>query len=309
MRLAVLLVVHALLVPRVATAHGGGAPLPHELWSAWTLDPWIVLLLALGGWGYARGTRALWRRAGRGRGVRRGAAAAFAGGWAALVVALVSPVHAMGEALFWAHMIQHLLLMLVAAPLLALASPLVALIWALPLEVRRGIGQWWRRATRVRAAWRALSHPVVVWVSGAVVLWAWHLPSLYDLAVRNDAVHAVQHASFFTTAFSFWWALAHPRGAFGRARGGAILFIFAAALQSGALGALLALSADTWYSAHHETAPAWGLTPLADQQIGGGIMWLPASFIYLAALGLVFRAWMAESERRVERAEAIARAR
>lgn len=309
MRRLLLLAAPALLAPGVAAAHGGEAPLPRDLWTAWTLDPWIVAPLVLGGWGYARGTREVWRRAGRGRGVRRGAAAAYVGGWAALVVALVSPVHAMGEALFWAHMIQHLLLMLVAAPLLALASPLVALVWALPPRARRAVGGWWRRAAWARSAWRVVSHPVVVWGSGAVVLWAWHLPSLYDLAVRDDAVHAVQHVSFFATAYCFWWALAHPRGALGRARGGAILFVFASAMQSGALGALLTLSAETWYDAHRETAPAWGLTPLADQQIGGAIMWLPASFVYLAALAFVFRAWMEESERRVRRSESIARAR
>ncbi|HEX7120162.1 MAG TPA: cytochrome c oxidase assembly protein [Longimicrobiales bacterium] len=291
------------LLPRALLAHDGEPLRPHDLWSAWSRDPLVILLLALGGWGYARGVRALWRRAGVGRGIRRWQAAAFAGGMAALVIALVSPVHALGEALFAAHMVQHLMLMLVAAPLLALSAPAPALLWALPTGTRKMLARSWRHAPRLRAVARTLAHPLASWTLGAAILWAWHVPAGYDTAVRVEAIHALEHATFFASAFLFWWALVRPTGVFRRARGAALIYLFAAAMQSAALGALLTLAPRPWYAAHLESTAPWGLTPLQDQHIGGGIMWMPASVVYLAAIACALVAWLRDAERKVERLE------
>jgi cytochrome c2 len=142
--------------------HPGAPPAPHDLWTAWSWTPGIVLPLLAGGWLYGAGLRALWHAAGRGRGVRGREAAAFALGWLTLLVALVSPVHRLGESLFSAHMIQHELLMAGAAPLLVLGRPLVPFVWALSPAARRAAGRW-TGAPAFRGTWSVLTHPLTAW--------------------------------------------------------------------------------------------------------------------------------------------------
>ncbi|HEX6939394.1 MAG TPA: cytochrome c oxidase assembly protein [Longimicrobiales bacterium] len=289
--------------PRGLLAHDGAPVQPHDLWGAWSLEPGVLLALALAAGCYVRGTRALWRRAGVGRGVRLWQATSFAGGMAALALALVTPLHALGEALFAAHMVQHLLLVLIVAPLLALSAPVPAALWALPSRARRALARRWRCAHRLRAAGRALTHPLAAWILATVTLWAWHLPRAYDAAVRHDAIHSLEHASFLASALLFWWALVRPAGTFRRARGAALLYLFAAGVQGTMLGALLALASRPWYAAHLTTTRPWGLSPLEDQHLGGAIMWMPAGVIYLVALAGALAAWLRDAEREVERRE------
>lgn len=280
------------------------APLaPHELWRAWSFEPGVVLPLALAAGLYARGLRALWRQAGAGHGVRRWQAGAFAAGWLALAIALVSPLHEVGEALFSAHMAQHELLMAVAAPLLVLGRPVVPFLWGLPIGWRRSAGQW-AATPPVRATWHLLTLPSVAWTVHALAIWAWHAPRLYDAAVTSDLVHALQHASFLGSALLFWWALIHGRS--GRLRYGAsVLYIFTTALHTTALGAVLSLATRPLYPVYAATAP-WGLTPLEDQQLAGLIMWVPAGIAYLIAALALMAGWLREAERRTMRSEAAA---
>src|SRR4051794_15444291 len=146
---------------RAALAHPGQPPAPHDLWSAWSLDPLVVVGLVLGAALYARGVRLLWRSAGVGHGVRGWQVAANAAGILSLVVALVSPLDALGQALFAAHMAQHLVLIVVSAPLLVLGAPLLPLLWALPLGWRREIGRGWLATSPLRTAWALLSQPLI----------------------------------------------------------------------------------------------------------------------------------------------------
>lgn len=272
------------VLPARAYAHPGRPAEPHDLWTAWGGEPLAVagLLVALG-W-YLAGVRRLWARAGRGRGVARWRVGCWLAGWLAAAVALVSPLDAMGGALFAAHMVQHLLLLLVAAPLLVLGEPLLSMLWAAPRAARRAAGAWWRRAVVLRAAWRILARPLVAWTLHVAAVLAWHVPGWYDAAERSDALHALEHASFLVTALLFWWVLAdrHPRRRLGT--GGAVLYLFAAAMASTLLGAAIALAPRPWYTAHYGTTAAWGLTPLEDQQLAGLIMWVPGGLVYLVAL-------------------------
>jgi putative membrane protein len=275
--------------------HPGVPPAPHDLWTAWSWDPGIVLPLLAAGWLYAAGLRALWHAAGRGRGVRGRDAAAFALGWLTLVVALVSPLHRLGEALFSAHMIQHELLMAVAAPLLVLGRPLVPFVWALSPAARRAVGRW-TGAPAARSTWAVVTHPLTAWGLHAVAIWIWHLPSLYDASVRSELVHALQHASFLGTGLLFWWSVL---GASRRGRVGApwaVLSLFGTALHTTILGALLTFSTRVWYPVYGATTAAWGLTPLEDQQLAGLIMWVPAGLVYLAAALVLLASWLAEPE-------------
>lgn len=285
------------LLPAIAWAHPGGAPEPRDLWTAWSVEPGVVIPLVVGAWWYARGVRALWRRARGRRGVRGWQAACGAAGFAALGLALVSPVDEVSRALFSMHMVQHLLLVLVAAPLLVLGAPLLAGVWALPPRARRAAGAWWRRSGGLRAAWRVLTAPLLVWILHVGVLWLWHAPALYDTAVRRESVHALEHLSFFGTALLFWWVLIDPRARRRLGLGAAALFVFTAGMQMGALGALLTFARQPWYVVHYGTTLPWGLTPLEDQQLAGLIMWIPASVIYLAAMLVLLHGWLVAGER------------
>jgi cytochrome c oxidase assembly factor CtaG len=204
--------------------------------------------------------------------VRRGQVVAFVLGWLALAVALVSPLHPLGEALFSAHMAQHELLMAVAAPLLVLGRPVVALAWAMP-RVARGL------APRLRPL-HVLAEPWPATALHGVAVWAWHAPALYGLALRSEAAHALQHASFLGTALLFWWAVL---GARRQTLGTRLLALFLTALHTGALGALLTFAPRPLIPAYLATTGPWGLTPLEDQSLAGLVMWIPGGVSYLAA--------------------------
>ncbi|HEX9942408.1 MAG TPA: cytochrome c oxidase assembly protein [Thermoanaerobaculia bacterium] len=274
----------------------------------WTWDPVVLVLLAASAWLYARGVARLWRRAGVDQGIRRWEVACFAAGWLALVVALVSPLDALGDILFSAHMVQHEVLILIAAPLLVLGRPLAPLLWALSPDGRETAGRW-VQAPAFAAAWRFLTAPLAVWVIHGLALWIWHLPGLYQATLDDDFVHALQHLSFFGSAALFWWSLIHGR--FGRlGYGAAVLYVFTTSMHSGVLGALLTFAPRLWYPIYEARTSQWGLSALEDQQLAGLIMWVPAGVVFIL-LGLaLFAAWLGEAERRVAhtRSEALLRA-
>jgi putative membrane protein len=262
----------------------------------------VLLGLALSGWVYLRGVRRLWRSAEAGRGVRRWEAWAYASGWFALFVALVSPLHPLGRVLFSAHMTQHEILMLVAAPLLVLGRPVVAFLWAAPKSWARAAGAW-ARAGLFQKLWRVLTNPFAAWAIHAVALWVWHAPSLFQATIDNEWVHTAQHLSFLLSALLFWWAIIHGREGL-KGYGAAVLYLFTTSVHSGALGALITFASALLYPAYANTTRAWGLTPLEDQQLGGLIMWVPAGLVYIAAGLALFAGWMRESERMVSKREA-----
>jgi cytochrome c oxidase assembly factor CtaG len=245
----------------------------------WSFEPWVLVLLMASMGLYARGALRLWRRAGVGRGLARGSVVAWTTGWLALVAALVSPLDPLGESLFSAHMLQHEMLMVVAAPLLVSGRPLPAWAWALPPRWRASAGAAFRRPGW-RRFWHWLTHPLTAWSLHALALWGWHLPALFMAALDHPMVHALQHASFLGTALLFWWTTLNTSA--GPPRGAAIASLFTTMLHTSALGALMTLSPLLWYGHYAATSAVYGLDPLADQQLGGLIMWIPASVAYLA---------------------------
>lgn len=273
-----------------------GAPLAsHDLWSPWTRDPLILVPLAALALLYWLGRRHRHRGPGRRRDRR---AIMFWLGWGALVLALVSPLHALGEALFWAHMTQHEILMTVAAPLLVLGGTMVPMLRALPRDARRSIDRMLRWPA-VRWVWRAVTRMDVAWIVQAVVLTAWHLPVLYQRSLASEWVHAVQHLSYLAAAVLYWWSVLETPIA-RHQRGAAVLSLFLTSLYAGALGALITFAGTPWYPAYRATA-VWGLTPLEDQQLAGLVMWMPGGVAYLvAALALTAR-WLGDAERRGQR--------
>lgn len=265
----------------------------------WTFDPLVIGALLIVATVYALGTRRLWQRRGRHSPVGARQLVCMIAGWLALIIALLSPLDSRSDLSFAAHMTQHELLMLVAAPLLVLGRPLVVVLWALPPEARRRAGQALTQG-RFARSWRTLSGPVVALFLHALAVWLWHLPALFDAALAHEPVHAVQHLSFFATAALFWWAIVHGR--YGRLGYGlSVLFVFATALHQSVLGALLTLARVAWYPLAADRARSSGLDPLEDQQLAGLLMWVPSGVLF-AILGLaLFSAWLGDIERRARR--------
>lgn len=286
---------------REVCAHEGKPHTWHELARSWAFEPVVLASLLVSGVLYAVGVRKLWREAETGRGVRRWEAWCYAGGWFALFVALVSPLHPWGRVLFSAHMTQHEILMLVAAPLLVLGRPVIALLWALPLQWARVVGGW-AKVSWWQKVWRALTNPFVAWAIHAVALWVWHAPVLFQATLTSEWIHTAQHLSFLVSALLFWWALIHGRQGW-MGYGAATLYVFTTSVHSGLLGALITFAGTVWYPAYNGLTASWGLTPLEDQQLGGLIMWIPAGLVYIAAGLALFAGWLRESEARVVKRE------
>lgn len=291
MKTALALALLLLVAAEPALAHGPADALGSG--ATWTYDPWVVVPLYLSATLYLVGTLRLWRRAGTGRGVRQWQAACFWSGWTLTALALISPLHWLGERLFVAHMSEHELLMVVAAPLLALSRPVGAFLWALPPAWRSALG----RAAQARAvarSWRVLREPLVATLVHGVAVWIWHMPALYSSVLQDVTMHRLQHVSFFFTAVLFWYALFYGPQRH-RGYGIAVFCLFVTALHTSLLGILITLARRLWYPAQVEFAAFCGLTPLEDQQLAGLVMWIPPGLIY-TAVALFFAArWIARS--------------
>jgi putative membrane protein len=284
-----------------ALAHEGKPHHPQDLIRTWGLDPIVLVCLGLSGWVYFWGIRRVWREAGTGHAIKRWEAAAYAAGWAAMLLALVSPLHPLGEVLFSAHMTQHELLMLVAAPLTVLGKPMIAFLWAMPLRTSRALGRAAHRPWFLKF-WRTITKPLNAWVIHALSLWVWHAPILFQATLSSSLIHTLQHIFFLGSALLFWWALIHgPRGAMGY--GVATLYVFTTSVHSGVLGALITFASSVLYPAYNKTTWSWGLAPLEDQQLGGLIMWVPAGLVYIVAGLVLIAGWIRESERTLSKRE------
>ena len=288
------------LTPLFTLAHAGHLH-TSQVMSWWTWQPFVIAGLLLSFSLYSIGTVRLWRHAGVGHGVRWWQAAAFGGAWTSMVVALVSPLDRLSEILFSAHMTQHEILMVVAAPLFVIGRPLVPILWALPKSWRSPIASAVQNGP-IGKIWFWLTAPLVATAVHFFALWIWHAPALYEATLRNDYVHGFEHSCFLITAALFWWALIHGR--YGRLGYGiAVLYVFVTSMHSGALGALLTISSRVWYPSYARAGLQWGIDAVEDQQLAGLIMWVPAGII-LVVLGLaLFTMWLGEAERRVAVAE------
>ncbi len=239
---------------------------------------------------YGIGLRRMWERVGVGRLVPVWRAVTFGIGIAVTALTLGPPLDHLADTDLTAHMVQHVLLIWVCAPLLVVGTPFPPILWAFDDDVRRRGQRAWRRVHRSAAgpAWPAWV--VVAMVLQGVTLLAWHVPSLYDAAVRNDLVHAMEHATFLGTAVFFWWALA---GAVRRARfGPGILAVFVAKLPGLLIGVGLAIDRHIWYPVYGR-----GSAALENQHVAGVVMWVGGGMIATVTALILFGNWLAGLER------------
>ena len=192
-------------------------------------------------------------------------------------------------------MVQHELLMFVAAPLLVLGRPLALWAWAMPQRASRAIGRFFHHPAW-RVPWLMVTGPLAAWLLHALALWLWHVPALFDAALNDSTVHAWQHVSFLLTALLFWWSVL---GAVTRKEQGlALVSLFTTMVHTGALGALLTLARTPWYAHYFHGTSAFGINALQDQQLGGLIMWVPAGGIYILCGLLIAGRWLKPPMRR-----------
>ncbi len=277
-----------LLIPQALLAHDGRA-VPADIWSHWNTDPLILIGLLLPTYLYMRGAMTY-----RVNSLRT---TCFVGGMLTLFIALISPFDAMSTTLFSSHMLQHLLFVLLAAPLLVVSRPTPVLLRGLPLTWGKSVGRvlqsHWLQVLRDK-----LSAPLPVSFLHIAFVWLWHIPALYSAVLSHPLIHALQHASFFLSAVFFWWMIFHSEN-----YGVRVLAVFIVMMTTGVLGALMTFATAPWYVNHSTYASEWGLTLLQDQQLAGLFMWIPPGVIYVVTAGLLLAGWLNAVEQSVLRRE------
>lgn len=221
------------------------------------------------------------------------------GGFAALYIALAGPFDAFATEAFWLHMIQHLIISMIGAPLLLLASPMPAYLWSMPETVRLGAGELFKSDAPLRRSISWLTNPRLTVVLFLGNLYFWHAPATFSAALERDLVHYIQHLSFFVTAALFWWPIIGPAPVRSRlSYPQRILYLLVVVTPSAVLAAIITMSHSVIYEDYIGTPMHWGMTALEDQTMGGLILWLPGNALYLAALTAVFFTWASRESKK-----------
>ena len=253
---------------------------------SWSFRPLPLVLLALATVLYSRGWRELHRQ--MPERFPRWRLVAFLCAIAALVLAIASPLDALGGFLLSVHMLQHFLLTMVAAPLFWLGTPQIPLLRGLPLAIaKNGLGPFLAWPALQRAL-RRLSHPVTAFALFSIALWSWHLPALYELALRSRGWHEIEHACFFASALLFWWPIVQPWPSVGAwPRWAVVPYLALADLQNTAFSALFIFSERILYPSYAALPRVGGLSPLEDQALAGALMWVPGQVAFLVPIGVI----------------------
>lgn len=281
--------------PASVFAHG---PVPADppavggLVFGWSFEPAILLPLALVAVGWVMAVRHV-NAAHPSSPVPRIRTAAFLGGLAAIAIALQSGIERYDTSLFSIHMVQHILLTLVAAPLIALGAPVTLLLRLASSRVRQ---RWILPVLHSRLL--RVSHPVVAWLLFAGVMWGSHFSPLFDTALENRAIHDLEHLLFLGAGLLFWWpAVGLDPAPWRLSYPARILYVFLQMPQNTLL-AVVILNAPAVLYAHYATlVRPWGPTALFDQQAAGGIMWLAGDMLFIAAIAAILAGWMRHEER------------
>ena len=253
---------------------------------SWPYDPWLVVALAASAAIYFRGWRALRRHdAKRWHG---GRLAAFLGGLVAIFAALASPIEPFADLLLVVHMLQHMLLLVVAPPLIWLSAPLLPMLRGLPKPIRTNVVGPFVRSPVVRDGLALLVHPLAAWPLMVGVVWLWHTPRGYELALADPTWHLVEHASFAFAALLFWFPVVSPFPSRPQWSRWIILpYLILADVQNTVLAAWLTFAGESIYPHYSQVPRIGGWTVLADQQAAGVLMWVPGSIAFLLPVCLI----------------------
>jgi putative membrane protein len=247
---------------------------------SWSPPWWRIAMLLIVAAIYGRGFAPLHRQMPDRFPMRR--LAFFLGGMAALFVAIASPLEELDDVLLQVHMIQHLLLMIVAPALLLLGAPLIPLVRGLPVGIAKSIIGPISRSQLLRRTFHWLTEPLVCWIAFALATWGWHIPAAFQLALRSPFAHAIEHGCFFGTALMFWWSVVQPWPGLARwPRWTMVPYLLLADIQNTALAAILTFAGRLLYPMYAAAPRVAGISPLDDQIVAGVIMWVPASLFYL----------------------------
>jgi cytochrome c oxidase assembly factor CtaG len=209
-------------------------------------------------------------------------AVSFLSGLCSVWIALASPIDAINEYVLTAHMLQHMLLMMVAPPLILLGAPLVPMARGLPSVVARRVAAPIATRPAVEQMGHALTNPVAGALLMGVVMFAWHTPILYELALSSESWHEVEHASFLVASLIFWWPVVLPWPSRERwPRWAMVPYLLLADLQNTALAAILAFSDRVLYPSYSEAPRIFGLSALEDQVAAGAFMWVAGSLAFI----------------------------
>ncbi len=296
------------MLPTVAFAHGIDAPKPGvwTLLTRWEFDPLFMIVAGAASWWYLTATRSV-SRAHPNSPWPRKRSACFFSGIAVMVIAVMSPPFSYDGVLFVVHMWQHILLMMVAAPLLLLGTPITLLLRSVSGPTRRNVIMPMLHSR----AMRAITFPVFAWLIFAGTMWGSHFSPLFNAALEHETVHWFEHMLYVTVALMFWWQvialdptpwrMAHPIR---------MLFVFLQMPQNSFLALAIYDTNRVLYSHYATSLRTWGPTPLEDQQLAGITMWVVGDLLFLAALGFVVASWVKHEEREGKRQDrALARER
>lgn len=272
--------------------------LPDWVMTGYNLNPWLLTALFTPLLLYSIGVTRLWRQAGVGKGISVAQSAAFTLGVITLGVALLSPLEYVAALLFSAHMLQHMLLAFVAAPLLAWSQTGLAFLWAVPGRQRVALSRRWLASDPLRQVLAWFTAPFTVLVLFTFTFWLWHAPVAYEAALRSELIHVLEHVTMLGSALLLWWLILQPVGRRRLPHGAALLFVLATMLQGLVLASLLAFAVEPLYDTYVLSAQVLGISALQDQQLAGMIMRTPATLILLATAVWLFLTWLAQLEKR-----------
>jgi putative copper resistance protein D len=291
------------LGPSIANAHGTVVlpePGPAEILLGWSFDPPVALPLLVAAFAYVWAVRRV-NLAHPANRVPIARPVAFLGGLAAIAIALQSGIERYDTTLFSIHMVQHILLTLVAAPLIALGAPITLVLRLASHGQRRGflLPVLHSRVLRVMA------HPVVAWLLFTAVMWGSHFSPLFNSSLEDPLVHDLEHLAFLGAGLLFWWpAIGLDPGPWRLSHPVRMVYVFLQMPQNTFLSLAIFSAGVPLYEHYATLVRPWGPTPLADQQLAGGLMWVGGDVIFLVALlGLVV-AWMRREERDTARTDA-----
>jgi len=263
---------------------------------AWDLLNPVSFLVYLGIAGYATGLYRLQRRS-RGQAVPLRSVFFTAAGLSLVAISVAGPLDVYAERAFFIHMTQHLVLAMFAAPLLLAASPVSVYLWALPEQVRLGLGASLAKRGALRRVGAFLVKPPVALLAFILTFYIWHLPAAYGAALENGSVHFFEHLTMFASGVLFWWPIIGPapmRSELSYPQ--RLLYLLLVVTPKALLAAIITLSNHVLYPFYVDAPDLWGISDAEDQKIAGLLMWLPGNFVFLGALTVLFFKWYEKEE-------------